>query len=154
MKANAPVQSTITPATLDAICCDALQHEANAWPKPGLVTPVDSGSHRDMNYASFVNSIAALRGYFADIAQAGLQAATYPELQKIALAAESRMLAATHGANTHRGAIFNLGLLAAASAYQSTRPERVAWIVFGRFPRRTVVRRKHTRERDDGCGCE
>lgn len=123
MKVNAPVQSTITPATLDVLCCDALKHEANAWPKPGLVTPVDSGSHRDMNYASFVNSIAALRGYFADIAQAGLQAATYPELQKIALAAESRMLAATHGANTHRGAIFNLGLLAAASAYQSTRPE-------------------------------
>jgi triphosphoribosyl-dephospho-CoA synthase len=123
MKVNAPVQSIITPDALDAICCDALQHEANAWPKPGLVTPVDSGSHRDMNYASFVDSIAALRGYFADIAQAGIQAASYPELQKIALAAESRMLAATHGANTHRGAIFNLGLLAAASAYQSTRSE-------------------------------
>jgi len=112
----------ITPVVLEAVCCAALKYEANAWPKPGLVTPVDSGSHRDMNYASFIDSIAALRGYFAQIAQAGLRSATYSELQEIAIAAESRMLAATQGANTHRGAIFNLGLLAAAAAYRTVQP--------------------------------
>jgi triphosphoribosyl-dephospho-CoA synthase len=111
----------VTPAKLDVACCDALNYEANAWPKPGLVTPVDSGSHRDMNYASFIDSIAALRGYFSQIAQAGVASATYPVLQKIAVAAEMRMLAATQGANTHRGAIFNLGLLSAAAGY------RMAW---------------------------
>lgn len=108
------------PAALDAACCAALKHEADAWPKPGLVTPVDSGSHRDMNYASFVDSIAALRGYFAEIAEAGARGASYAELQPIAIAAEARMLAATHGANTHRGAIFNLGLLAAAAAWRDS----------------------------------
>jgi len=100
---------------LDASCRAALKREIDAWPKPGLVTPVDSGSHRDMNYATFVDSIAALHGYFAEIAEAGARDADYAALQPIAIAAESRMLAATRGANTHRGAIFNLGLLAAAA---------------------------------------
>lgn len=99
---------------VEKICLDALKRECDAWPKPGLVTPVDSGSHLDMNYASFVASIAALRGYFAGIAAVVTPHTKFAELQPIALAAEARMLAATHGANTHRGAIFNLGLLAAA----------------------------------------
>ncbi|HJV27340.1 MAG TPA: triphosphoribosyl-dephospho-CoA synthase MdcB [Aromatoleum sp.] len=105
---------------LDARCRTALKHEIDAWPKPGLVTPVDSGSHRDMNYATFVDSIAALEGYFAQIAKAGARDADYADLQVIAIAAEARMLEATRGANTHRGAIFNLGLLAAADGLQRT----------------------------------
>lgn len=108
---------------LDAACRDALKREADAWPKPGLVTPVDSGSHRDMNYASFVDSIAALQGYFAEVAEAGARGAAYAQIQPIAIAAEARMLAATRGANTHRGAIFNLGLLVAAAALREAHPE-------------------------------
>jgi triphosphoribosyl-dephospho-CoA synthase len=108
---------------LDAACREALKREADAWPKPGLVTPVDAGSHRDMNYATFVDSIAALKGYFAEVAEAGARGAAYPEIQPIAIAAEARMLAATRGANTHRGAIFNLGLLVAAAALRAARPE-------------------------------
>jgi triphosphoribosyl-dephospho-CoA synthase len=112
---------------IDAACCAALKREADAWPKPGLVTPVDAGSHRDMHYLIFVNSIAALRGYFADMAEAGAHDASYPELQAIAIAAETRMLAATRGANTHRGAIFNLGLLAAAAGMRTAQPAMTAW---------------------------
>jgi triphosphoribosyl-dephospho-CoA synthase len=115
--------SAICFDSLDAACRDALKREADAWPKPGLVTPVDSGSHRDMNYASFVDSIASLKGYFAEVAEAGALGATYAEIQPIAIAAEARMLAATRGANTHRGAIFNLGLLVAAAAWRAVRPE-------------------------------
>jgi triphosphoribosyl-dephospho-CoA synthase len=118
--------AAFSPAELDAACCAALKHEADAWPKPGLVTPVDSGSHRDMNYASFVDSIASLRGYFAEIAEAGARGASYAQLQPIAIAAEARMLAATRGANTHRGAIFNLGLLAAAAAWRDAFPDHTA----------------------------
>lgn len=113
--------------TLDARCREALKREADAWPKPGLVTPVDSGSHRDMHYATFIDSIAALQGYFAEIAAAGADDADYAELQLIAIAAEARMLAATRGANTHRGAIFNLGLLAAAAGLRQSAPALAAW---------------------------
>lgn len=121
---DAPVDGIVDPlpAQLDAACCAALKHEANAWPKPGLVTPVDSGSHRDMNYGTFVDSIGALRGYFGSVSTAGAHGASYSELQPIAIAAEQRMLAATRGANTHRGAIFNLGLLAAAAAWRARHP--------------------------------
>lgn len=101
---------------LDRICCDALRDEAMAWPKPGLVTPVDSGSHRDMTIDTLLASIDALRGYFASVALAGARGADFALLAAIGRDAEARMLLATGGVNTHRGAIFNLGLLVAAAA--------------------------------------
>lgn len=107
---------------LDRLCLDALRHEAMAWPKPGLVTPVDSGSHRDMHIGTFIASIAALDGTFAKIALAGAVGDDFPALQGIGVGAEQRMLAATGGINTHRGAIFNLGLLAAAAGRRQSDP--------------------------------
>ena len=101
---------------LEKICVEALRYEATAWPKPGLVTPVDSGSHRDMNIATLLSSIDALRGSFALLADAGASGASFAALREIGMAAERRMLLATGGINTHRGAIFNLGLLVAAAA--------------------------------------
>lgn len=114
----------LTPAWLDQVCRDALERESDAWPKPGLVTPVDPGSHRDMNHATFVRSIASLHGYFAEIAAAAADPIAPPlsVLQAIGIRAEARMLAATGGKNTHRGAIFNLGLLSAACAYRQHAP--------------------------------
>ncbi len=67
-----------------------------------------------MNAVTFMRSIAALRDYFVDIAAAGLRNAAFIELRCLGIAAERRMLQATRGVNTHRGAIFTLGLLAAA----------------------------------------
>ncbi len=107
---------------LEQICVDALHYEAMAWPKPGLVTPVDSGSHRDMSIGTLLSSIDALRGSFAQLAEAGARGATFAALQEIGLAAERNMLLATDGINTHRGAIFNLGLLVAAAARRQDDP--------------------------------
>jgi triphosphoribosyl-dephospho-CoA synthase len=100
---------------LERTCIDALRYEATAWPKPGLVTPVDSGSHLDMNIGTLLTSIDALYGSFAQLAEAGARSASFAALQKIGIAAERKMLLATAGINTHRGAIFNLGLLVAAA---------------------------------------
>lgn len=108
---------------IEAACLDALAREAAAWPKPGLVTPVDPGSHRDMDYGTFVDSVASLEGYFAAIARAGADGADFPALQALGRIAEEHMLAATGGANTHRGAIFNLGLLAAAAGRRASHPD-------------------------------
>ncbi|HEM7880669.1 triphosphoribosyl-dephospho-CoA synthase MdcB [Burkholderia contaminans] len=89
--------------------------EIETYPKPGLVSHVDTGSHADMDAATFARSAAVLRPYFAELADAGARDADMAVLRKIGLRAEHAMLAATGGVNTHRGAIFGLGLLCAAA---------------------------------------
>lgn len=95
----------------------ALHAELALQPKPGLVSPLDSGSHSDMDMATFMRSLFALRGYFREIAAAGAEGAPFASLRALGVAAERRMLAATGGVNTHRGAVFGLGLLAAAAGW-------------------------------------
>lgn len=94
-----------------------LYEELVLHPKPGLVTLVDNGSHDDMNAATFMRSLFALRRYFIQVTEAGQQSAPFAVLKQLGIEAESRMLAATKGVNTHRGAIFTLGLVAAALGY-------------------------------------
>ncbi|MNR79310.1 2-(5''-triphosphoribosyl)-3'-dephosphocoenzyme-A synthase [compost metagenome] len=93
----------------------ALYDELCLYPKPGLVSKVDNGSHDDMQPATFIKSLFSLRHYFAAIYCAGTRKADFSELTQLGLAAEATMLRATAGVNTHRGAIFNLGLLCAAA---------------------------------------
>src|SRR5262249_58196308 len=85
------------------------------WPKPGLVSHVDSGSHTDMDAAMLQASAETLRPFFAELARAGQDGADMGRLRTIGLRAETAMLAVTGGVNTHRGAIFGLGLLCAAA---------------------------------------
>jgi len=70
-----------------------------------------------------VRSLFALRHYFPAIAAAGAAGASFTRLRALGLDAERRMLSVTGGVNTHRGAIFNLGLLAAAAGWQRAHPE-------------------------------
>jgi len=93
----------------------SLYDELSLYPKPGLVSPVDNGSHSDMDAATFMRSLFSLRRYFFRIAAAGADGAPFAELKRLGIAAERRMLAATGGVNTHRGAIFSLGMLCAAA---------------------------------------
>lgn len=93
----------------------SLHAELCLYPKPGLVSPIDNGSHHDMNAETFMRSMFALRHYFRKICLAGLSDAPFAKLKQLGVAAESAMLAATGGINTHRGAIFSLGLLCAAA---------------------------------------
>jgi triphosphoribosyl-dephospho-CoA synthase len=92
----------------------ALYIELALYPKPGLVSFVDNGSHTDMTATTFLRSLFSLRHYFARICEAGHDNAPFTELKRLGIAAEQRMLKATRGINTHRGAIFCVGLLCAA----------------------------------------
>ena len=92
----------------------SLHTELRVHPKPGLVTPLDTGSHTDMTADTFMRSLFALRHYFVRIAQAGSESAPFESLRSLGIAAERAMLCATNGINTHRGAIFAVGLLTAA----------------------------------------
>jgi triphosphoribosyl-dephospho-CoA synthase len=99
----------------------SLYQELALYPKPGLVSFRDNGAHLDMNAATFVRSLFSLRGYFVAIAAAGMRDAGFAEMQQLGVAAESHMLRATRGINTHRGAIFTHGILAAAAGCAAAR---------------------------------
>jgi triphosphoribosyl-dephospho-CoA synthase len=110
--ADRPTPCEASPA---ALACWALREELTTWPKPGLVSPIDRGSHDDMDASLFEESIASLADYFEAIYAAGRAGAGLNEMRALGIAAEARMLRATRGVNTHRGAIFTLGLLLAAA---------------------------------------
>lgn len=101
----------------------SLLYEVSVTPKPGLVDRFDNGSHKDMDFYSFLNSASALWPYFYECACLGLEYADSPEpslpelftsLRQPGKFAENRMLHATDGVNTHKGAIFSMGILCAA----------------------------------------
>ena len=102
--------------------------EVTLTPKPGLVSPGDSGSHVDMNAEKMWRGVFALRSAFPELAAAGAQGKNFRELRARGIRAEMRLLAATGGVNTHRGALFHLGLLAAAAG-AGKRPEELGnWV--------------------------
>jgi triphosphoribosyl-dephospho-CoA synthase len=96
----------------------ALVLEVETWPKPGLVSHVDNGAHSDMDAELLCRSADTLRPFLRDLALAGAEGAGMSRLRAIGVAAERAMLAETRGVNTHRGAIFGLGLLCAAAGYR------------------------------------
>ena len=104
------------------LAVEALLAEAALSPKPGLVTPFSQGAHRDMDYALLVASARSLGPCFEACAKAGLDAAAcgrpllLDDLRPLGLAAERVMFRMTGGVNTHKGALFSLGLLSAALA--------------------------------------
>ena len=110
--ARAPALAT----RLESMATHALFDELALYPKPGLVSLRDAGAHRDMDASTFIRSLFSLRRYFFAIAIAGAHGARFAELCRLGVRAEARMLEATGGINTHRGAIFALGLLVASAA--------------------------------------
>ena len=107
---------------LATLAVQALINEAAAWPKPGLVDPVEHGAHPDMDYPLFVRSALALEGYFRQCARVAINYAgkDYPALfnavRRYGIQAERTMMRATGNVNTHKGAIFALGILVTATA--------------------------------------
>lgn len=99
----------------------ALYAELVLYPKPGLVSLVDSGAHDDMDATTFHKSLFTLRHYFVRIAAAGAVGLPFEVFPALGIAAEKRMMQAMGGINTHRGAIFLLGWLTAAAGWRQAR---------------------------------
>ena len=113
-----------SPASFAYSAVASLLAEVRTTPKPGLVDRNNNGAHTDMNLAMFEASAAALEKSFALFAEAGMElagdtAALAARLRAIGLEAESRMYEVTGGVNTHKGAIFSMGILCAAAAMLS-----------------------------------
>jgi holo-ACP synthase/triphosphoribosyl-dephospho-CoA synthase len=104
--------STAITATID---------ELLTLPKPGLVDPLSSSRHQDMNCFTFSKSIGVLHNWFQEV----VEISTYwgDSLEKLTrflrpqgVRAEQLMFKATQGINTHKGLIFSLGLLLSAAS--------------------------------------
>ena len=98
----------------------ALLYEVAITPKPGLVDRANAGAHADMDIFTFIDSACTLREYFEACTRIGLDYRNknpqdcFDALRTPGLMAEAAMKRATGGVNTHKGAIFSLGIYCAA----------------------------------------
>ena len=95
----------------------SLRQELDTTPKPGLVDKQDNGAHKDMDYALMSASISALRPYLTRIAVESAAEVNVAGIMSIGIEAEAAMLKATGGVNTHKGALFCIGLSIAAASF-------------------------------------
>ncbi len=109
------------PELLSGMAVISMLKEAVLSPKPGLVDDINSGSHEDMDINHFVESSYSLKPYFEDLVKYCLK--TYYEGRRIVISqytemrgkeAFREMMAATGNVNTHKGAIFTMGLMVLA----------------------------------------
>ncbi|MFM1654098.1 triphosphoribosyl-dephospho-CoA synthase [Brevibacillus sp. B_LB10_24] len=98
----------------------ALLEEARLTPKPGLVDEESTGAHDDLNIELMIRSATALEETFAEIGFTAYRRLPSQllreEIAEIGRQGEKVMLTATGGSNTHKGAIWAIGLLTAAAA--------------------------------------
>ena len=116
-KAKSMAPGSTLPYLVAWLAYNALKQELDLTPKPGLVDTHDNGAHSDMDYEIMLKSINALRPYFAHLAVISYSD-NLPEvslLQNMGIDAEKEMLYATGGVNTHRGALFSMGLAVVAA---------------------------------------
>ena len=114
------VPPTTLPYIIARLATQALQAELDTTPKPGLVDKDNNGAHRDMDYALMQRSIDTLHPYFVKLALLGCADAlpTHTSIRDIGIEAERAMLSATNGVNTHKGALFSMGLAVVAAAHE------------------------------------
>ncbi len=105
---------------LGALAKQALIAEAELTPKPGLVDRRGSGAHSDLSLALMRRSAVAIQPFISRMAFQAMNEQPSVQLRATLAAtgraAESAMLRVTGGCNTHKGAIWTLGLLASAAA--------------------------------------
>lgn len=108
---------------------EALLAEVNLTPKPALVDRRGSGAHDDLTLALMQRSAQSLHSMFMEMAQAAidhgiLNQSLRETIGQIGRDGEQTMLEATSGVNTHRGAIWALGLLVTAAGYLHVKQQR------------------------------
>lgn len=136
MPQTLPIGAVLTAEELAERLADtatqALIDEARLSPKPGLVDSRSSGAHQDLNLDLMVRSAHSLTPTFYALAlhswQRPADIALRQEIGRLGRAGEAQMMVETGGVNTHRGAIWAMGLLVSAVAMQpeSLLPQNIA----------------------------
>lgn len=119
---NVSVQRTDIVSLIGECAEKALLEEVYTTPKPGLVDLHDTGAHRDMDVYTFEKSARVLAPYFGEMAAVGYledgpPERVFREIRRVGIMAEKAMFRVTGGVNTHKGAVFTLGILSAAAGY-------------------------------------
>lgn len=108
-------------ALISRILRKAIDAELDLDPKFGLVTPKTAGSHADMTIELMRASKEAVVPFLSELFFLPLwetdMDALFQTARRIGLVAEQAMYRATHGINTHKGMIFNLGLAVLSAGY-------------------------------------
>lgn len=110
----------MTADYISDLAYQALVAEVDVTPKPGLVDKNNNGAHNDMSRELFLKSAISIKPYFASMCTEDAD-----ELKQIGIEAEREMYIATEGVNTHKGAIYSLGLLCASVYLTQSRDIRV-----------------------------
>ncbi len=110
------------------LAVDALIDEAELSPKPALVDRRGNGAHADLHLGLMQASALSLWPCFKEMADAAqrhgrIDARLRGVLGQLGRDGEAAMLRTTEGVNTHRGAIWALGLLVAAAALEPRRTQ-------------------------------
>lgn len=100
----------------------AILLEVSTHPKPGLVTRLSNGAHKDMSIFTFMMSSAVLSKAFNDLQDIGQEhrgtlAELFCKLRSYGVGAEAELLRVTKGVNTQRGILFAGGIVSAVSGY-------------------------------------
>lgn len=96
---------------------ESIELECGLYPKFGLVTMQNNGSHSDMNYDLMMKSKNVVAPYIAMMTISGFsnpEEKIFDDIREIGKLCEKRMFQATNGINTHKGLIFGMGFVAAA----------------------------------------
>lgn len=102
------------------IAYESLVEEVKTTPKPGLVDQDNNGAHLDMTLQTFLDSAGSLYSYFRDSVKIGSENYSdikqlLEKLRPLGKKAEKRMYMITNGVNTHKGAIFSMGIFCSAA---------------------------------------
>jgi triphosphoribosyl-dephospho-CoA synthase len=105
----------------------ALIAEAELTPKPGLVDRRGAGAHTDLSLSIMKRSAFAIEPYFCEMACISRESRPSQRMRErlavIGRDAERAMLKATSGSNSHKGAIWILGLLISAAMHVEDAPK-------------------------------
>lgn len=120
MKNLSPLHAESRVSWLAHTASACLIDEARLSPKPGLVDSRGNGAHQDLNLALMERSARSLQPTFHALAEQSWRRpadiALRETVGRLGREGEAQMMLATGGVNTHRGAIWALGLLVSAVA--------------------------------------
>ena len=116
------ILSSFFASDITAMALDALIEEVDTTPKPGLVDRNNSGANPDMSYNMFIKSAEAIALYMGKIFEiassfSSIDSKLAEAVRSIGITAEAAMYKATGGVNTHKGAIYSIGLLSAGIGF-------------------------------------